>query len=144
MPCVRTAWARIFYRADAVICGAETVLCGADAVRPYGIRFNPDNSVKMIGHDHKFIFKEMDFLSDLCRPEPFFLYDPSQGVDLHFSVHHLPKQTLPPQGDNRDVITSRVGIINSFQAGRAPAELSLCLPRFHLPSTILISASVKP
>jgi hypothetical protein len=30
----------------------------ADTVRPYGVGFDPDNPVKVIGHDHKFIFKK--------------------------------------------------------------------------------------
>jgi hypothetical protein len=34
----------------------------ADGVRPYGFQ-NPNDSVKVIGHDDKFILKDLNFLA---------------------------------------------------------------------------------
>ena len=47
---------------------------------------------------------------------PTFLDDRSRRIDLHFAIHNFPKQKLPPEGDDGNVKSTRLGVIISFQA----------------------------
>jgi len=80
-----------------VICARTRIW--ADATLPdSGI--NPTHPVQMIGHDDKFIFDEADFFANFGRPEPFFLDDFAQRIEMHQAVQHLPKQRFAPAGDD--------------------------------------------
>jgi hypothetical protein len=85
------------------------------------IRFVNNNvPVEMIWHYHKHIrghIREMG--QDLL---PTFMHDSSQGVHPQCDTRHLPKQAFLPQSDDREEISSCLGIIVSFQADGTTAE----------------------
>jgi hypothetical protein len=67
---------------------------------------NENDPMHMIWHDHKRILIHIwEMGRDFVQA---FLCDFAQRVNPHLAAHNLPKQALPPQCDNRDVVSSRL------------------------------------
>ena len=79
----------------------------------YGIFFDDHNPMKMIGHNHCLIERDVGVTPRERLPD--FPYNLSSIIQAHFAIRDFSEQVLALIGDHRDKICAGLGVIIVWQ-----------------------------
>ncbi len=127
--------------ADAVI-GADAIRPSydechhrADAIRPYRwIGEEPDDAVKVVGHDDEFGGVQGDFVTQLSGMKPFVVDDCTKRGQEGFAILDFAKEGFTIVGANGDEVGAGLGVIEIREADGAAVVIMVKGAHTSLPS----------